>query len=176
MRREDPATAAIALAEAFPSLRYSGYTPAELPKRDAKVLRMMALAIARLDGKVEASGPFQATKPGMRALNVGWAIATLRELNAQRPNDPVLEAELGEALAHDKDQLAEALKILSRLAAKDVMGSARGYAALARIRQQTGDAAGSAEAAKRCRTMTKTPTICPAVPDSDATKVAQTGA
>jgi hypothetical protein len=166
MRREDPATAVTAIAEAFPLLRYA--TPDESLKRDAKVMRMMALALVRVDGKVEVAGPFQATRPRSREVNLQWATLILRRLNSQRPNDPVLQAELGEALAHQADEAKEALEILSGLAAKD--------AELARLRRQKGDAAGSDEATKRCRTMTKTPAICPAVRDSGATKVAMTGA
>ena len=173
MSREEPVVAATAIAEAFPDLKS---TTVDSPKRQVKVMRTMALALARVDGILSVRGSFFATSAAARTANLEWSIATLRALNAQRPNDPVLQAELGEVLARVPAHHAEALGILGQLAAKDVMGSARGYAELARLRAREGDVAGSDDAARRCKTMTKTPAICPASHDGAATKVAQTGA
>jgi len=172
---EDPGKAAAALAEAFPGLRT---TPMDASRQQLKALHLMAVALARVDGALSVPGAFYADGPKTRAANLEWSIAALRRLNEQRANDPVLQAELGEALARVPAHQDEALAILGALAAKDLMGSAHGYAELARLRAQKGDAGPSREAAVRCRAMTRSPAVCPAtLPDAPvATKVALNGA
>lgn len=110
------------------------------------------------------AGPFYAASGAARAANLAWSIETLRKLNVARPNDPALQAELGEALARTPSGQDEAFQIPGGLAASDLMGSAHGYAALARLRSAKGDAAGSADASERCRAMATAASICPAAP------------
>ncbi|HSO33275.1 MAG TPA: hypothetical protein VLT33_12165, partial [Labilithrix sp.] len=80
-------------------------------------------------------------------------------------NDPTVQADLGEALSKTASGQAESLKILQGLAQKDLMGSPHAYAALAKLRTQSGDSAGAEAAIKRCEEMSKTPGVCkPAAP------------
>jgi hypothetical protein len=154
----------------------------DAPWQKRHAVHMMAVALARTDGSLPVEGPFFAVTAGAKAANLRWASATLRALSAERPNDPVLLAELGEVLAHIPSQADEALRILGGLADKDVMGSAYAYAELARLRALHGDAQGAAVAASRCGLMAVTPAVCAAAHAStpsaaSATRLAgQTGA
>jgi hypothetical protein len=173
MQKEEPSVAARALAESMPHLRTASM---DAPTRELRALRILAIALARTDGALTVPGRFFANTAALRGQNIEWSIATLRLLNQRRPNDPVLESELGEALAHAPVHHAEAESILSSLATRDLMGSAHAYAELARLRILKGDAAASREAALRCQAMTKTPSVCPRAPDpTPLPKVAQTG-
>ena len=159
--KEEPQVAATALAEGFPNLKV---TSADASRQELRALRLMAISVARTDGAVTVAGPFYAASGAARAANLAWSIETLRKLNVARPNDPALQAELGEALARTPSGQDEAFQILGGLAASDLMGSAHGYAALARLRSAKGDAAGSADASERCRAMATAASICPAAP------------
>src|SRR5262249_48198713 len=100
-------------------------------------IRIYALASVRLGGAV---GPYQPQYPGARRRNVGWATTRLKGLAAVKPGDAVAKGDYGEALAASKP--AEAKKILEELAEKDVLATPYAYAALARLRDAGGDAAG----------------------------------
>src|SRR5262249_55359103 len=101
--------------------------------------------------------------------NLEWAIASLREIDEKRPNDPTVQADLGEALSHVSHGQDEALKVLGGLAQKDLMGSPFAYRALAELRTNKGDYAGAEAAIKRCEEMSKVPGVCkPAAPKNSA--------
>lgn len=147
--------AAIKAVKAFPALRI--IKPGTLPLAD-RALRILALATTRSDG---ALGIGMKNKTAAdRAANLEWSIATLRGLSAKRGNNPSLQTDLGEALARVPAHHAEAKKILGELADKDLLTSAQGYAALAKLRAEAGDANARLAAVKRCEAMTKTPKIC----------------
>lgn len=153
---------------AFPNVRSAtvGVDPLE-----TRALRVMALAVTRSDGTVDEKKARVATANGAEwtpASNLAWAVQSLREIDEKRPNDPAVQADLGEALSKTPSGQAEALKILGGLAQKDLMGSPRAYAALAKLRTQSGDLAGAEAATKRCEEMTKTPGVCRAVPVKNA--------
>jgi hypothetical protein len=174
MLKEQPGVAAGALSDGFPQLKTMGM---DASRQQLKALRTMAIALARVDGALATPGPFYAASAKARAANLEWSIATLRKINETRPNDPVLQAELGEALAHVPAQQDEAIRVLGALADRDVMGSAHAYAQLSRLRAIKGDVAGSREASRRCQAMATSPALCPAAPADAAPKaVAQTGA
>ncbi len=159
-----PAKAAAKAVQAFPALKI--IKAGTLPLSD-RALRILALANVRMDGALNL-GNFKNATAADRAANLEWSIAALRGLNAKRVNNPSYQTDLGEALAKVPAHREEALKILGELADKDLLTSAEGYAALARIKAEKGDAGARDAAVKRCEAMTKTPKVCavPAVGDA----------
>lgn len=143
----------------FPRVRVAtaGQSPLE-----TRALRVFSLAIVRSNGALtEKSGGV--ASPGVEwtpMANLEWAVQALREIDAKRPNDPTLQADLGEALTKLPHGQAEALDILEGLAQKDLMGSPHAYAALAKLQADKGDAAGAEAAMKRCQEMSKAPGVC----------------
>ena len=163
--------AAQAVLGTFPRIRTAaaGANPLE-----TRALRVFALAVARSEGSVDEKKARVASANGVDwtpAANLAWAVQSLREIDQARPNDPTVQADLGEALSKTTGGQPEALKILQGLAQKDLMGSPHAYAALAKLRTQSGDSAGAEAAIKRCEEMSKTPGICkPAAPSAPSSK------
>lgn len=153
--------AAIRAVKAFPALKI--IKPGTLPLAD-RALRILALASVRADGGITV-GTMTGGTATDRAANLEWSIDTLRTLTARRAGNPALQTDLGEALARVPAHQDEARKILGELADKDLLTSAEGYAALARLRSSKDEAAAREALVKRCESMTKTPKIC-AVPAS----------
>jgi hypothetical protein len=149
------ARAAAKAVQAFPALKI--VKPGTLPLAD-RALRILALASVRADGNIVA-GTMSNKTAAERAGNLEWSIETIRKLSAKRGNNPSYQTDLGEALSKVASHHDEARKVLGELADKDLLTSAEGYAALARLRSEKGDAA-AGEAVKRCAAMTKTPKIC----------------
>jgi hypothetical protein len=152
--------AAQAILGTFPRIRNAeaGANPLE-----TRALRVFSLAVVRSDGAVDEKKAHVASANGVDwtpKANLDWAVQSLREIDEKRPNDPTVQADLGEALSKTASGQTEALKILQGLAQKDLMGSPRAYAALAKLRTQSGDSAGAEAAIKRCEEMSKTPGIC----------------
>lgn len=71
-----------------------------------------------------------------------------------------MQTELAEALARLPEFRAEARSLLEKLAARDLIASAQGYAALAELRAGAGDVDGGKVALLRCQKMSKTPALC----------------
>jgi hypothetical protein len=150
--------AAQAVLGTFPRIRNAqvGQNPLE-----TRALRVFALALVRSDGSAdEKKAHVPTTGDWTPKANLEWAVQSLREIDHSRPNDPAVQADLGEALSKTAVGQAEALKILQGLAQKDLMGSPHAYAALAKLRTDKGDNAGAEAAIKRCEEMSKTPGIC----------------
>jgi hypothetical protein len=152
MEQDAPRVAAAALLKAFARVRP---IPVEASKRDVRALHLMAVALARTNGF--------APDAKTRAANLDWAIATLRDLAQAHGDDPIVRAELGEALAKVPAHRAEALALLSSLAERDLLASARAYGELAKLRAAQGDPRGAASAADRCRAMSLRAAVCPTV-------------
>jgi hypothetical protein len=137
---------------------------------DTRALRVFALAVVRTNGTLtEKSLGVPSKEEWTPTANLEWAVQSLREIDGKRPNDPTVQADLGEALSKLPRTEPEALKILQTLADKDLMGSPHAYAALAKLRTDRGDSVGAEAAIKRCEEMSKTPGMCSGKPPAPAT-------
>jgi hypothetical protein len=156
----------------FPNVRNAtaGQNPLE-----TRALRVFALVVARSNGSVnERSAGSWTANEWTPTSNLEWAIQSLREIDAKRPNDPAVQADLGEAMSKLARTEGEALALLGKLADKDLVGSPFAYAALAKLRTNKGDNAGAEAAIKRCEEMSKTPGVCrPAGPAKAPSAVAK---
>lgn len=151
-----------AILGTFPRIRNAtaGSNPLE-----TRALRVFALALVRSEGAAdEKKAHVPTTGEWTAKSNLEWAVQSLREIDEKRPNDPTVQADLGEALSKLPHGQKEALKILQGLAQKDLMGSPHAYAALAKLRTDAGDSEGALAAIKRCEEMTKSPGVCKAAP------------
>ncbi|MBX3205471.1 MAG: hypothetical protein KF764_10405 [Labilithrix sp.] len=156
--------AAKAVLGQFPKVRVAtaGANPLE-----TRALRVFALAVVRSNGAVneKTAGFMKGAEDWTRTANLEWAVQSIREIDAKRPNDPTVQADLGEALSKLPHGQKESMTILQGLAQKDLMGSPHAYAALAKLRSEQGDDAGAQAAIKRCEEMSKSPGVCkPAAP------------
>lgn len=158
--------AAKAVLSNFPRVRVA--TAGESPL-ETRALRVFALAVVRSNGAVsEKTAGVPSPNQWTPSANLEWAVQSLREIDAKRPNDPTVQADLGEALSKLPHGREEALKLLQALAQKDLMGSPQAYAALATLRRDKGDLAGAEAALKRCEEMSRTPGVCKPAPASPA--------
>lgn len=120
-------------------------------------LRVMAVAVARSGGRVS---PRTADAKMTVEENLEWAVAALRRINEHRKNEPWRQSDLAEAMAKLPKHQVEARKVLEDLDARDVVATAEGYATLAMLRGEGGDATGREAAVARCKKMTQKPAIC----------------
>jgi hypothetical protein len=79
-----------------------------------------------------------------------------------KPDDPLLAAVRAEALALETGGAAEAERVLADLAARDLLAHPESWATLARLRDQSGDAAGARVARDRCKQLARDPAVCEA--------------
>jgi hypothetical protein len=158
---EHPAEAAIQVVTAFPRIRSAQTSASPL---ETRALRILALAVARSDGRIAGVSGLSGATEAERGANLEWAVGTLRSINAARPDDPVAEADLGEALATRPKYEDESRAILGDLASRDLIGSAHAYAALARL--HAGNAGAIRGALERCEAMTRSPTVVCRAPDA----------
>lgn len=136
----------------FPRVRHEVKATDPLSSR---ARRVFALAVVRMNGASPASA-----SAATRAANLDWAVSVLRELDRTRPNDPAVQADLGEALSKVPATHGEALLLLSRLAERDLMGSPHAFTALASLRADEGDRAAAEAAVQRCETISRHPGLC----------------
>lgn len=141
------------------------------PKADPLLVRaerVLAMAIARENGQlalerevpVEVLGHWVGKTKVDQRKNLAWSVAALRREVGASKDDPGLMTDLGEALSKLEGGQDEARTILESLAARDLIGSAQGYRALAELRLQKGDEAGQKLAMKRCESMASTSKVC----------------
>jgi hypothetical protein len=144
---------------AFPKIRTTDVGSSPLETRAARIL---ALALVRSVGTLANVTGFSAENE--RTINLEWSVAVLRLVSGARPNDPVAQADLGEAMSALSKYETEALGVLADLADRDLVGSAHAYAALARLRAARGQGSASRAALDRCEAMTSSPGMVCRVP------------
>ena len=145
--------AAAQVVAAFPTIKTMDVAKEPLETRAHCIL---ALALVRSGGSLAGVEGLSSAREADRAANLEWAVSTLRQVEAARHDDPVAQANLGEALAARGSYEEEAVRILGGLANRDLMET-DGYAALARLRASRGEALASDDATKRGELMTKSP-------------------
>jgi len=158
-------TAAARILRMFPELKRAKL--GMNPKID-RAYRLLSIATARAGGAlpVEKEVPewilssWAGKTEKDRSANLTWAVASMRQLNEAKKDDPALQTELGEVLARVDGHQDEAREMLGKLADKDLISSPEGYAALAMLRAKSGDTAGRDAALKKCQAMAKTQSIC----------------
>jgi hypothetical protein len=130
--------------------------------------RILAVAVARADGALPvgkevpsyAQGTWLGVKDGERQANLSWAVQALRQVNELKKDDPSVQTELAEVLAKVPEHRKEARTLLESLAQRDLVSTPEGYAALAELRKEAGDAKGQKVALERCAAMAKSAAVC----------------
>jgi hypothetical protein len=143
-----------------------------------RLFRVAARSVVRLDGDVPVlisqAGELPDDPSAARDKELHWATHVLRHFAIAAPDDPVAATDLGEALARTDKGAAEAMRILTVLEDRDILATAHGYAALARLRARAGEThpgylAGPIRAfhagpidleLERCRSMSKVADLC----------------
>ena len=125
----------------YPQIR--GLGP-DAPPLALRAQRIFALALVRADGRLDSQLGWT------RWANLEWAVETLAALDAKRPNDPGLQADLAEAQTRLPRTRREGLHTLEDLDRRDLLGSPFAYLALVRARRAIGDDLGAAHALERC--------------------------
>lgn len=127
----------------------------------ARYERAAALVTVRSGGQWPVQKANVENSAGARARLLEAAVTKLRKRLAGSPTDPVRLSDLGEALAALPKHHKEARNILEKLAARDLLTSAHGYAALSRLRSLAKDEAGAAQALNACRKLDEKGVACP---------------
>ncbi|HYJ07585.1 MAG TPA: hypothetical protein VEX18_01210, partial [Polyangiaceae bacterium] len=130
--------------------------------------RVLAVALSRAGGALavqsevprEVLGAWAGAKDGEATANVSWSVEVLKRQSGSHADDVVLKTDLAEAMARVPEHRQEARTILEDLAERDLIASPEGYAALAMLRSQSGDAEGQKLALKRCEAMAKNQDAC----------------
>lgn len=112
----------------------------DLPQGERVVQRayaVAALAVARSDGAYDLRGLAMEGEGGA-ALAMNQAIAIAKHTYANAKDDNTVKTNYAEVLSRVPEHAAEAKRILAELEGADLVTSAHGYAALARLRQDAG--------------------------------------
>lgn len=134
----------------------------------ARAERVLAVALSRAQGALpiarevppEARGSWQGSEQGESAANLEWSVAVLQRQAAAQSEDVSVQTDLAEAMSRVPARRAEARRMLEALAERDLIASPEGYAALASLRSDAGDAAGQKLALARCEAMAKSQAAC----------------
>lgn len=134
----------------------------------ARAERVLAVSLSRSQGALpvasevpaEVLGAWRGAVAGEAAANMAWSVAVLKRQSASKSDDVALKTDLAEAMARIPEQRGEARAILEELAKRDLIASPEGYAALASLRSESGDADGQKLALKRCEAMAKNQDAC----------------
>lgn len=144
-------SAAARVREQFPNIRA---LDAKAPPLALRAERIYALALVRTDGKLDAESGWTPW------ANFEWAVETLRDLEAKKPNNPAVQADLAEARLALSRTRGDGVAVLEDLDRRDLLGSAHAYVALARARKDVDDDGGSRAALRRCAMMSTDRTRC----------------
>lgn len=131
------------------------------PRLRDRYERVAALVTVRSAGQWPVQKATAENSAGARARLLEAAANQLRKRLASSPKDPVRLSALGEALAALPKHHKEARNILESLAARDLLTTAHGYAALSRLRSLAKDEAGAARALNACRKLDEKGVACP---------------
>ncbi len=102
-----------------------------------RAFAVSALAIARSDGRYDLRGVEAGGETGT-AEAMRHAVAIGKHFYDALKDDNAAKTNYGEILSHLSDRRTEAKRILGELEANDLVTSAYGYAALARMREEAG--------------------------------------
>jgi hypothetical protein len=157
--------AAASVLRMMPHIKSLKAKPGSLVGRAERVL---AVALSRSNGalKVSQEVPLEvlASWAGSRAgesdANLAWSVDVLKRQSDAKQDDVALKTDLAEAMSRVPTRRAEARAMLEELAKRDLIASPEGYAALAELRSQSGDADGQKLALKRCEAMAKSQDAC----------------
>jgi hypothetical protein len=157
--------AAASVIRMIPHIKSLKAKPGSLVGRAERVL---AVALSRSQGALpvasevplEVLGSWQGAKEGETAANLAWSVQVLQRQVEAKADDVALKTDLAEAMARMPEHRSEARTILEDLAKRDLIASPEGYAALASLRSESGDASGQKLALQRCEAMAKTQDAC----------------
>ena len=157
--------AAASVIRMMPHIRSLKSKPGSLV---ARAERILAVALSRSQGALPLSREvphelleaWQGTKSGQSLANLAWSVEVLQRQATSKPEDVALKTDLAEAMARVPERRSEARAILEDLAKRELIASPEGYAALAELRSQLGDADGQKLALKRCEAMAKSQDAC----------------
>jgi hypothetical protein len=131
-----PRTAATAVLNRYPGIRKQTIGRNGVADRG---LRVMARAVVRTNGAIDAGKRFPGASDADRKQNMVWATRVLHGFSNRNPKDAVATTDYGEALARQPLRQREALRVLARLADDDRMATPHGYAALAELHRRAGE-------------------------------------
>lgn len=157
--------AAASVIRMIPHIKTLKSKPGSLVGRAERVL---AVALSRSQGALpvgaevplDVLGSWQGSKADDAAANMAWSVQVLQRQAQAKADDVSLKTDLAEAMARLPEHRDAARTILEDLAKRDLIASPEGYAALASLRSQSGDADGQKLALKRCEAMAKSQDAC----------------
>jgi hypothetical protein len=138
------------------------------PLLRARFERVAALLSVRTGGQWPSQRAETQNVGATRTRVLEAAVNKLRQRVADLPADPTRLTDLAEALAALPKHHQEAKLILERLAARDLVTSAHGYAALSRLRRQLNQENGANQALAACRKLDPKGVACPSVAPPEA--------
>lgn len=175
LEKGDYQAAAGAVVRMIPHIgQYDDVTKDEIINR---AMRVLAVSMSRTGGTIDEKqlpsymrelqigDHWNGKKAEETKKNLTWSADALKSIakaneKAGKEADPVLESEMGEAMAKVDAYRAEGKAILERLAKKDLLTSPEAYKTLAELRSAAGDRDGRTAALKRCKAMAKDAATC----------------
>lgn len=128
--------------------------PPALASLRARALRVASIAAVKSEGKVDL-------KSGDQKATMAWAVKQLRVLVQREPGNPYLQARLADGLATTGDAgEKEALGLLEKLAADDLMPDAGAWQLLASLQAKAGNAGERDKALEQCKKRATNPATC----------------